>query len=96
MTTPDNSDNPSQTASQNTPQDPSADTSQTSSIKLDQYLKWAGAVQTGGEAKLLIQSGEVKVNGKLETRRGRKLVEGDRISVMGDRFIVKLSELGSR
>jgi ribosome-associated protein len=67
-----------------------------SSIKLDQFLKWAGAVQTGGEAKLLIQSGEVKVNGKMETRRGRKLMEGDRITVMGDRFVVKLSELGSR
>ncbi|NJR66304.1 MAG: RNA-binding S4 domain-containing protein [Leptolyngbyaceae cyanobacterium CRU_2_3] len=71
------------------------DTSQDSSIKLDQFLKWAGAVQTGGEAKLLIQSGEVKVNGKMETRRGRKLLEGDRISVMGERFIVKLAELKS-
>ena len=59
-------------------------------------MKWAGAVQTGGEAKLLIQSGEVRVNGKPETRRGRKLMEGDRISVMGDRFVVKLSELSSR
>ncbi|HEY9626208.1 MAG TPA: RNA-binding S4 domain-containing protein [Coleofasciculaceae cyanobacterium] len=62
-------------------------------IKLDQFLKWSGAVQTGGEAKLLIQSGEVKVNGKMETRRGRKLIEGDRIVVMGERFIVHLSEL---
>ena len=65
-------------------------------IKLDQFLKWAGAVQTGGEAKLLIQSGEVKVNGKLETRRGRKLIEGDRIAVMGEKFIVHLSELKSQ
>ncbi len=52
-------------------------------IKLDQFLKWVGVVQTGGEAKLLIQSGEVKVNGKLEMRRGRKLTMGDRISVTG-------------
>lgn len=65
-------------------------------IKLDQFLKWSGAVQTGGEAKLLIQSGEVKVNGKMETRRGRKLMEGDRIAVMGERFIVHLSELKSQ
>ncbi|MBW4659939.1 MAG: RNA-binding S4 domain-containing protein [Drouetiella hepatica Uher 2000/2452] len=65
-------------------------------IKLDQFLKWSGAVQTGGEAKLLIQSGEVKVNGKMETRRGRKLMEGDRIAVMGEKFIVHLSELKSQ
>lgn len=59
-------------------------------IKLDQFLKWVGAVQTGGEAKLLIQSGEVRVNGKLETRRGRKLLQGDRIRVMGETFTVSL------
>jgi len=74
----------------------SPEESSDSFIKLDQFLKWAGAVQTGGEAKLLIQSGEVKVNGKLEMRRGRKLVEGDRIAVMGERFIVHLAELKSR
>jgi ribosome-associated protein len=57
-------------------------------IKLDQFLKWVGVVQTGGEAKLLIQEGQVRVNGKVETRRGRKLVEGDRISVLGEIFVV--------
>jgi ribosome-associated protein len=61
-------------------------------IKLDQFLKWVGAVQTGGEAKLLIQTGEVRVNGAVETRRGRKLAEGDRILVMGERFVVHLTE----
>lgn len=52
-------------------------------IKLDQFLKWQGIVQTGGEAKFLIQDGEVLVNGEVETRRGRKLVWGDRVTVGG-------------
>lgn len=62
-------------------------------IKLDQFLKVAGVVQSGGQAKLLIQAGEVKVNGTTETRRGRKLVLGDRVSTMGDTFNVDPSTL---
>ncbi|WP_008314946.1 RNA-binding S4 domain-containing protein [Leptolyngbya sp. PCC 6406] len=50
-------------------------------IKLDQFLKWQQLAQTGGEAKMLIQSGSVWVNGEPETRRGRKLVQGDRVQV---------------
>jgi ribosome-associated protein len=61
-------------------------------IKLDQFLKWVGAAQTGGEAKLLIQDGHVQVNGGLELRRGRKLVTGDRVVVLGQTHIV--GELG--
>ncbi len=53
-------------------------------IKLDQFLKWLGAVQTGGEAKILISSGEVLVNGEVETRRGRKLRAGDTVEFMGE------------
>jgi ribosome-associated protein len=64
-------------------------TTESTEIKLDQFLKLVGAVQTGGEAKLLIQAGEVRVNGAIETRRGRKLVEGDRISVTGETFTVQ-------
>ncbi|HIK53580.1 MAG TPA: RNA-binding S4 domain-containing protein [Synechococcales cyanobacterium M55_K2018_004] len=60
-------------------------------IKLDQFLKWVGLVQTGGEAKLLIQSGEVKVNGAVELRRGRQLVTGDRVSAMGETLTVRLT-----
>ncbi|WP_448598532.1 RNA-binding S4 domain-containing protein [Thermoleptolyngbya sp.] len=60
-------------------------------IKLDQFLKWVNAVPTGGEAKVLIQIGEVSVNGEVETRRGRKLFEGDRVSVAGEEFIVNLT-----
>lgn len=52
-------------------------------LRLDQFLKFRGAVSTGGEAKIRIQSGEVTVNGELETRRGRGLRPGDRV-VIGD------------
>ena len=62
-------------------------------IKLDQFLKVVGIVQSGGQAKLLIQAGEVKVNGTVETRRGRKLVLGDRVVTMGDTFNVEPSTL---
>ncbi|BAU13641.1 RNA-binding protein S4 [Leptolyngbya sp. NIES-3755] len=53
-------------------------------IKLDQFLKLQGLTQTGGQAKMLIQSGEVRVNGTVETRRGRKLVKGDRVTTLGE------------
>jgi ribosome-associated protein len=58
-------------------------------MKLDQYLKFKGVVSTGGQAKLLIQDGLVKVNGQIETRRGRKLEEGDRVVAMGEKFTVE-------
>jgi len=61
-------------------------------IKLDQFLKWTGVVQTGGEAKLLIQGGEVRVNQQIEVQRGRRLVEGDRVSALGETYTVQLSE----
>jgi ribosome-associated protein len=59
-------------------------------IKLDQFLKWQGIVETGGEAKLKIQEGFVLVNGTLETRRGRKLVSGDRVTIGGTTYEVHL------
>jgi ribosome-associated protein len=59
-------------------------------IQLDQFLKFQGIVSTGGEAKHLIKSGEVKVNGELETRRGRKLVNGDEVSIGGSKFRVQV------
>jgi ribosome-associated protein len=61
------------------------------SIKLDQFLKWVGAASTGGEAKLMIQDGEVEVNGTTETRRARKLVEGDSVIVRGQTYKVELN-----
>ncbi len=46
-------------------------------IKLGQALKAAGLVSSGIEAKVVIQDGEVKVNGEIDTRRGKKLYSGD-------------------
>lgn len=60
-------------------------------IKLDQFLKLVGIAQTGGQAKLMIQGGDVLVNGMLETRRGRKLVLGDSVTVGGQTFNVELN-----
>ena len=47
-------------------------------IKLQDLLKFAGAVETGGDAKLIIQEGRVSVNGEPCTMRGKKLHPGDR------------------
>ena len=47
-------------------------------IKLQDLLKFAGAVETGGDAKLIIQEGRVAVNGEVCTMRGKKLRPGDR------------------
>lgn len=57
-------------------------------IKLDQFLKLSGLVESGGQAKVLIQSGYVMVNGDIETRRGRKLIEGDSVTFNGETFPV--------
>lgn len=46
-------------------------------IKLGQVLKAAGMVESGVDAKIVIQNGEVKVNGQVETQRGKKLVGGE-------------------
>jgi len=49
----------------------------TETIKLDAFLKWAAVVGNGGEAKIHIQNGEVKLNGNVEIQRGKKLKAGD-------------------
>lgn len=61
-------------------------------IKLGQALKLAGLVSSGIEAKVLIADGEVSVNGETETRRGRKLRDGDTVLLRGDTFTVRASE----
>ena len=58
-------------------------------LRLDQFLKFSTIAQTGGQAKLLIQAGEVRVNGQIETRRRRKLVAGDVVEVNGQRWLVE-------
>jgi ribosome-associated protein len=55
----------------------------TESIALDQFLKWAQVVPSGGMAKELIRAGEVMVNGQREDRRSRRLTIGDEIEVRG-------------
>ena len=57
-------------------------------IKLEQFLKLAQVVATGGQAKMLVESGAVRVNGVVETRRGRKLRPGDSVVVDGEELIV--------
>ena len=52
-------------------------------IKLGQALKAAGLVSSGVEAKIVIQDGEVFVNGEMDDRRGRKLYAGDRVEYAG-------------
>ena len=61
-------------------------------LRLDDALKLAGVAATGGEAKVLIQGGAVRVNGEVETRRKRKLVEGDVVDVGDDSFEIALSD----
>ncbi len=58
-------------------------------IKLDALLKFAGAVGTGGEAKLAIQNGEVRVNGEPCAMRGRKMYPGDRAELSGLTLVVE-------
>ena len=60
----------------------------TGGIRLGQYLKLVGLVTTGGEAKLLIQDGQVRVNGEVETRRKRLLSAGDRVTLAGRTVVV--------
>lgn len=57
-------------------------------IKLDALLKFAGLADTGGEAKILIQNGEVSVNGEICTMRGKKIRSGDTVSVGGNEVTV--------
>ncbi len=57
-------------------------------IKLDAFMKFAGMVYTGGDAKGFVQDGSVKVNGEVCTMRGKKLHPGDVVSFNGDDFRV--------
>ena len=57
-------------------------------IKLQDLLKFAAAVQTGGEAKMVIQEGEVTVNGEVCAMRGRKIRPGDDVCFNGRHYTV--------
>ena len=65
-------------------------------MKLDQFLKFQGIVFTGGEAKQLISSGLITVNGLVEIRRGRKLRQGDLVSFENQDYIVSHIDSQSR
>tara|TARA_B100001287_G_scaffold257710_1_gene243546 strand:- start:400 stop:576 length:177 start_codon:yes stop_codon:yes gene_type:complete len=56
-------------------------------MKLDQFLKWNNIASSGGEAKMLIISGQVSVNGEIEKKRGRKLRRGDVIKFSNNEII---------
>lgn len=58
-------------------------------IKLESFLKLANAVESGGMAKLVIQEGDVLVNGEACTMRGKKLRDGDTVRFNGETFKVK-------
>ncbi len=57
------------------------------SIRLDHFLQACG-VETGGQAKQMIQNGNVRVNGEVELRRRKKLHEGDEVELEGEVFVV--------
>ena len=57
-------------------------------IKLDSFLKFTGASTLGSEAKFYIKNGDIKVNGEVEIRRGRKLYKSDRIEFQEEEYII--------
>ena len=57
-------------------------------IRLGQFLKLANLVDSGADAKPAVQSGEVTVNGEVETRRGRQLHRGDVVALAGEQVRV--------
>ena len=61
-------------------------------IKLESALKLMTAVPSGGQAKILIQEGEAKVNGEVCTMRGKKRYPGDRIEFMGQKYLISIHE----
>ncbi|MCC9640856.1 RNA-binding S4 domain-containing protein [Rhodopirellula sp. JC740] len=63
-------------------------------VRLDDFLKREGLVGTGGEAKVLIQSGAVMLNGKVDTRRRKQLHDGDVVTFEGEDYVVDIQSLG--
>lgn len=58
-------------------------------IRLDSAMKLASLVSTGGHAKIVIQNGEVKVNGEVCTQRGKKLYSGDKVEYNSNGFVIE-------
>ena len=57
-------------------------------IKLDQIIKFFTIVSSGIEAKMIIKDGQVKVNGEVELRRGKKLHDGDQVEFEGNFYCI--------
>ena len=58
-------------------------------ITLGQFLKFADVISTGGEAKTFLSQNDVYINDELDVRRGRKLRSGDRITILGESYLIK-------
>ena len=56
----------------------------TETIQLDQLLKWAGIIESGGQVKLLLADELIKLNGAIETAKRRKIKPGDIIEIVGE------------
>ena len=65
---------------------------ETEYIKLQDLLKFAAAVSTGGEAKILIQEGDVTVNGEVCTMRGKKIRPGDDVALRDEHYTVTYAD----
>ena len=63
----------------------------TPTIRLDQFLKYAGVCSTGGEAAVMVREGQVCVGGEICTQRGKKLRDGDEVRAGGDVYRIRQS-----
>lgn len=61
-------------------------------IKLDSFVKFAGLTDTGGQAKEMVLTGQVKVNGEVCTMRGKKIKPGDQVEAKGRLFVTATEE----
>ena len=61
----------------------------TESIQLDQFIKWLGITETGGQARFLVDDGNVSVNGVRVTERRKKLLPGDCVVIEGTEYLIK-------
>ena len=61
-------------------------------ILLGQFLKFAGIIVNGGEAKFFLQETDVFVNGVFENRRGKQLFNGDCVEIYGEKYIIQLKK----
>lgn len=57
-------------------------------IQLDQLIKWLGISETGGQARILIDNGEVILNGKIVLERRKKIIPGDVVIINGTEYLI--------